>query len=133
MNVNFAFVDGDHYLYQWQDGRYTWRRTSKVPPGRALYALDDDERIVGLVHYCVMNQVYRSIFTFVEKVWRREGLASALWDVALAREDPEKVIVNVISDKGWTLVSSLVERYPGIEWCVDDDGDRKLRDKRKAA
>jgi hypothetical protein len=56
-----------------------------------------------------------------------------MWEAAIEEENARRIEVQVISDSGLTLVSSLEEKYPDIMWSITAAGSRKLRKMKKSS
>ncbi len=102
---------------------------------RAVIALDGT-KIAGVWEFNLAyawgrkNNKLLSIVTLVDKKYRKQGLAKQLWKLGLKKYHPQLIIVNTISDKGYTLIKSLKESFPEIVWDTEETGYRKLRDLR---
>ena len=100
---------------------------------RAVIALDEDGHVAGAWKYDKpRHKVIRSSGTWVAPKHRKRGLGLKLWEFGLQHEKAERVTVVATSDRGYTLACSLKERFPEIKWIIKDNGDRKLRNLRKA-
>jgi GNAT superfamily N-acetyltransferase len=101
-------------------------------PARALIALDEAGRVLGCIAYDVRSgRRFVSFLTYVARRARGLGLASSLWALALGAARARKVEVRVISDNGLTLVRKVAAEHPGVRFLIREDGERKLRDKRR--
>lgn len=117
-------------------GRYAVQLgVESVGPSRAIMALDDTGRLVGMLVFDVIGggHTLRSWMTYVARSWRGEGLARELWSLALSRRAIRRVRVTVISDNGLALMRSVAACHPKIKFDIREDARRKLRDKRSAA
>lgn len=92
-------------------------------------------RIVGVLSYTRLDRSMASRGTFVIKNYRQKGIARRLWDRTLQGDRIVQVNVGLVSDRGRTLINTLVAAYPRIKWCVEENGGRpsRLLKKRKAA
>lgn len=61
----------------------------------------------------------------------RQGIAKKLWKTGIKRYNLKTISVTTVSDRGETLVRSLKESFPDIEFRHDEKGSRTLRDLRK--
>ena len=92
--------------------------------------------------------VYRSRFnegelsafgTMVRPAYRKKGIGSALWREMLRTENPSRMNVQVISNKGLTLINKMKAEFPNVCWDVDVSNTfglpnlRDLRGKGRAA
>lgn len=95
---------------------------------KAVVALDEDGHVAGIWKYD--KPYFDTIFssgTWVAKKYRKRGLGKKLWEVGLAHEKPKYVEVHITTDKGYTLIQSLAELFPKIDWDIVEEGSRKLR------
>jgi len=100
---------------------------------RAVIAIDEDGHVAGAWKYDKpYYKAIRSAGTWVAPKYRRHGLALRLWGFGLKHEQPERVKVVVTSDRGHTLTCSLKIKFPHIKWTIKNNGDRKLRNLKKA-
>jgi hypothetical protein len=83
--------------------------------------------MVGLWKYSLRGTVLSSEGTWVSAAYRKRGIALSMWREAMGGGHIARVRVNVVSDKGLTLIHSLQRLYPDVEWVVCEDGGRKLR------
>jgi len=90
-----------------------------------------NNKLIGLVQGELDDDVYRDRFTFVTPAWRRRGVGLTLWKELLTAGRPRVVRACVISDKGWTLIHSVKELFPEIDFVIYDDAERQSRDLRK--
>lgn len=65
--------------------------------------------------------------TWVRPQERKLGIGSQLWNMVFDRLGVRNVTVKVVSDKGATLMESLERRFPNVEFCIEQAGERKLR------
>lgn len=91
------------------------------------YLALDKMKVAGVLSYYIVKKTFTSVGTFVAKGYRKNGLATDLWEAALEVEKPEVVRTEVISDRGNTLIQSLKRSYPEIKWVESQNGDRPLR------
>lgn len=69
-------------------------------------------RIVGFFRYAVYNDENNTLTlhaggTWVDPNFRKQGLGSALWNIAINDVQPRKIIADVISRAGAALVHSI--------------------------
>lgn len=100
-------------------------------PRRLLFATDPFGNLKGVLYYKYDGFTLRSYCTFVSESVRGQGLGTQLWVLALELERPRKVVVTTVSDRGFTMMKALEERFPRIAWDLADGGLRKPRDMRK--
>ena len=93
----------------------------------AIFAVDD-ESVVGVLCFTVdRHRSLQALGTWVRQDRRREGLAELLWSLVLTEYDVRSVVVEAISDRGFTLIERLRLKYPAIDWQVSHYGGRALR------
>lgn len=112
----FEFPDDAYYLEE----TYT---------DRAVIAMDQRFHIVGVWKFDKhprKKKLY-SRGTWVPKRFRKHGIAKKMWEFGIKSEKPVSVSVNVVSDKGYTLVECVKQKFPNIKWEIQEDGERKLR------
>lgn len=97
----------------------------------AVLSYTDKGRVVGLLKFDLEDGLLVSRGTWVRKPERRHGVALKLWELALTMP-VDRVGVTVVSDRGKTLVEKLRVQHPHVVWDVVEDGDRVLRNLRKA-
>jgi GNAT superfamily N-acetyltransferase len=99
---------------------------------RAIVAIDGNGHVAGVWKYD--RPYYKTISscgTCVAPKYRRRGLGKRLWEVGLAYEQPIRVQVRAVSDRGYTLVRSLEEAFPHIKWTIIECAERELRKLKK--
>ena len=74
--------------------------------------------------------ILKSEYTYVDRRYRKRGVAKKMWGIGLDKYKPVAVDVTAVSDKGYTLIESLSKKYNKIIWIKDEEGLRKLRDLR---
>lgn len=99
---------------------------------RTIVAMDENFHIVGVWKYDrpAKGKIY-SAGTWVAKKFRKHGIAKKLWAYGIKHEKPKTVCVTVITDRGYSLIASLEEKYPRITWKIEHGCVRKLRRLRK--
>lgn len=98
------------------------------PADRAVIALDKYGHLVGAWLYDRRpNKRISSCGTWVAPKYRKNGLAKKLWEFGIIHENPKKVSVIVITDRGYSLAHAMKEKFPKIKWDIAEDADRKLR------
>lgn len=65
--------------------------------------------------------------TIVRSSYRKNGIAQALWTQMLKTEKPRRIYVNVVSDRGYSLIESIRENFTKTRWFVSQGANRKLR------
>lgn len=96
-----------------------------------------DDCLVGIwqFEYHEGTKTLKSKGTWVNDKYRKNGIASTLWNKGLAWVKPRIVKVTVCSDRGLTLILSLQERFWRINWIVKKEshgrGLRNLNQNRK--
>lgn len=126
-------VDGKHpYLPSRQDERVHrgwWTADFMV------VAVSKKRRVVGTLRANAVNRTNYMLSangSWVSASWRRRGLATRMWRYLLRKTNASVVRVQVISDRGMTLMTALKKHIPRVRFEIYDAGDRKLRDLRKA-
>lgn len=114
----FQLGQDDHHMGGWSD--------------RAVVALDENGHLVGVWQYDITRYGGRttrvsSCGTWVDPKYRKHGIAQKMWEFGLAHENPKRVYVAVITDRGYTLAQSMKDRLPKFKWEIYDGGDRQLR------
>jgi hypothetical protein len=107
-------------------GHFSWDRSCKKKTNRAVVATRRG-RMVGVLKYNVRGGLLSSTDTYVTPLMRQTGLATYLWKMALRYDQPDRVLVRVVSDRGITLVKRLARRFRHLNWYVRERGGRKLR------
>lgn len=93
-----------------------------------LRAEDDRRRILGYIGYSrTSDGTIRSTGSFVKVSARGQGVASALWEYAIAYEKPKQIALTAVSDLGYTLIQSLKLKYKNLKFIAHEEGHRKLR------
>ena len=118
-------------LHRSDSGRFIITPCGEHPNNIAVVAMKNN-KLIGLVQGELDDDVYRDRFTFVTPAWRRRGVGLTLWKTLLAAGRPKVVRAYVISDKGWTLIHSVKELFPTIDFVIYDDAERQSRDLRKS-
>lgn len=96
---------------------------------RAVLAINKN-KLAGI---WVFRRFYKKISsncTYVSPSCRKLGLAKKLWEIGLEKYKPHVVVVDIVSDKGYTLINSIKKDF-NIEWDTEEIGARNLRDLRK--
>ena len=65
--------------------------------------------------------------TIVHRNYRKFNIVSTMWNIALARYNVQKLMVYVISDRGYTLVKKMESFHLNINWMITHNGFRELR------
>ncbi|KKM99694.1 hypothetical protein LCGC14_1145430 [marine sediment metagenome] len=101
----------------------------KKRKNKTSYICINNDQIVGalVVGRSRSGKTVRSDGTIVRSSYRKEGVARDLWKTMLKTEQPQRMCVRVVSDKGYSLVESMKEKFPKVKWLIDKDGSRKLR------
>jgi GNAT superfamily N-acetyltransferase len=89
--------------------------------------------VAGVLGIRVDDKAVNSHGTAVRPAYRKNGIGMALWEEMLKQEQPNMVVVNVITDMGLTLIKKVRAKYPTLAWVVIEDAGRKLRNLRKTA
>ena len=97
----------------------------------SVVALDEFGHLAGAWQFEKYGKRIHSYGTWVDTKYRRNGLAKKMWAHAINYYNPIQVSVSVITDKGYTLISSLQKKFPTIKWYVKDVGQRTLRELNK--
>lgn len=103
---------------------------------RAVIALDEHGHLAGVWQYDITRYAKKtskvlSCGTWVDPKYRKNGVAKKMWEFGLTYEDPKKVKVVVITDRGYSLAHAIKKRFPNIDWNIKEQGDRKLRKLKK--
>jgi len=106
-------------------GHYSWQNI-EAATDRAVVATRKG-RMVGVLKYNIKHGLLSSKGTFVVPGWRKTGLATYLWRRAIRWERPNRVKVQVVTDRGKTLAHRLKRRWPWLKWRIVDGGQRTLR------
>lgn len=93
----------------------------------AVVALDDHGHLAGIWKYNKTGYHIKSVGTYVHPKHRKLGLAKKLWSQVLENYDIRSVKVIAMTDKGFSLSSSVKEDFPKISWNIVKCGDRDLR------
>lgn len=88
---------------------------------------EDNNKYVGVWFFNYHDDIIHSILTYISKKYRKMGLAKKLWSIGIKNYKPSRIEVTSISDRGLTLVNSLMIKYPYLAWDIDENADRKLR------
>lgn len=108
------------------DGRFFWDPTFRKRTDRAVVATRRG-RLIGVLKYNVRRGLLTSWGTYVTPSVRRSGLGTHLWRAALRFDQPDRVLVQVASDRGKTLIGRLKRRFKQVSWTIKEVGGRKLR------
>ena len=122
------------YNIEWDpSGGFAEFQGPRVQLGATTFAALDGGRIVGVlvVSFHAASRVMRAKGTLVLPRYRRAGLALRLWGKAIRTLRPAVVSVAVVSDRGRTLIESVMAEHRGIAWTVHQDGARPLRNLRR--
>jgi len=65
--------------------------------------------------------------TWVSSKYRKYGIAKKLWNFGIRHFKPKRISVVTASDRGYSLVCSMQEQFPKIEWDVAQNGRRRLK------
>ena len=99
---------------------------------RTIVAMDENFHIVGVWKYNRYGSgKIHSAGTWVAKKFRKHGVAKKLWAYGIKHEKPRVIDVTAVTDRGYTLITSLEKKYSKIKWKISDCGGRKLRKLRK--
>lgn len=106
----------------------------EIDPSTISYVAISDDQIIGVLMiakegYGRRAHIY-SRGTIVRPAYRKLGIGAALWREMLDTERPGRVRVDVITDRGCSLIESIQESYPEIKWTVYNNGTRSRRDLR---
>jgi hypothetical protein len=73
---------------------------------------------IGALNYlfCTETRILRSKLTIVDNLYRKQGLATLLWEAVIKEHSPVMVSVSTVSNAGDMLILSLKRKYPRIEW-----------------
>lgn len=117
---------------------FSWDPDAYHPTDRAVVAFYN-KKMVGILKYRLWeypteekHKTLVSCGTFVKPSLRRCGVAAHLWQAAIKLDKPKGIKVMAASDRGFTLIQHLRERYPKLEWEISQCGDRELRVLRKS-
>lgn len=95
---------------------------------RVVIATDKYGHLIGAWKYNrEPRKIIRSFGTWVSPSFRKIGLAKKMWEFGIVYENAKKVIVTVMTDRGYSLVDSMKKRFPKVRWDVVEGADRKLR------
>ncbi len=134
MSDNIFFETAGNRLYGhavftcW--GPLTWLSYNRDPWRRNVQhvaAFNEKGVVIGLHAARVEGTTYKSLFTYVSKNCRGQGIATQLWEIGLGLKEIKKVRVYSVSDGGFTLVEALKDRHPELVFESYEDGNRKLR------
>ena len=110
-----------------------YRRISRPHKSRGYtsYIAIKDDQIIGVL--MVRARKYRNLVTVwscgtsVRPAYSRRGVGKSLWKQMIKDKEPTTIRVEVISDRGWSLIASIKDKYPNIKWIVTNSGLRPLR------
>lgn len=123
-------------LYFNSKRRYEWSESGYPNGDYAIEVVDKEGDIIAAfgwkVHKGFCSKRVDAAGTYVHEKHQRRGLAKAMWRAMIEREQPSRIEVGVVSDKGNTLATAMRDEYKHIDFRIKDWGDRKLRDLRKA-
>jgi GNAT superfamily N-acetyltransferase len=113
-----------------------WRQTG-YSSSDVVIEVKDRKRVIAGFAYDLSGSKNGSVLeahgTYVARRRRGQGLGKIMWEAAIEEENARRIEVQVISDSGLTLVSSLEEKYPDIMWSITEAGSRKLRKMKKSS
>jgi len=90
--------------------------------------------MAGVFRYFINSRLTLSARgTFVWPSYRKRGVARALWQLALDESSARTVCVDVVTDRGWTLVQALKRDNPDVWFDVYNGGERPPRLLKKRA
>jgi predicted GNAT family acetyltransferase len=114
-----------------------WMMTANADFGAEDYYLGDINRIVvavdeyghaaGIWRYYKQGKTITSCGTWVSPKHRKYGIAKRMWEFGISCEDPKKINVTIITDRGYSLIDSMKEQFPDVKWKISEDSLRKLR------
>jgi GNAT superfamily N-acetyltransferase len=100
-------------------GRWSWGGEGPLL-AFAVVALDGD-REAGRFQFFVNDRRLIAKGTYVRPAYRRQRLASRLWQDAIAWKAPRSVTVACVTASGLRLVRRLQRELPKLRWNVFDD------------
>ena len=136
MKVVYSVVDsGRHtthgYLARTWSGHFFWDKTEELRSDHAVLASRRDGHLVGILKYDFAvhgrHRILSSHATFVWPLYRGINIAQGLWAEAIDEHRVTKVRVNVVSDRGKTLVETLSDQFPSVMFEMVESGQRALR------
>jgi hypothetical protein len=130
--LNYEIVDDAGMLICLKRGNQP-RLWCGYDDGHAIFAVDDAGTVAGCFCFDVHRRLLHARGTWVRLDWRRHGLAQTLWSLALAEFYIRRVQVLTVTDGGYTLVTKLAQRYPSIDWRVEQQKTPRLLRVLKAA
>jgi len=104
---------------------------SLLAQGVGVAAVSEGKVIGSLVGTFHADSAFCSYGTFVHPKHRKCGVAKRMWTKLLRDTKAKKVEVVAVSDRGWTLMKSLEQQFPRVDFDLGEEGGRKLRDLKK--
>jgi len=112
----------------WLRSTYERDGITLIESNRCIVAIPtNNSNPIGVLKYDIHNRTMVSNGTWVSKLYRKNGLASIMWEKAIHTDKPLRIKVYVVSDRGITLIESLKKRHTHIKWLVFENASRKLR------
>lgn len=84
----------------------------------AIEVIDQEGKVKAAFGWAVLsrNRGIVSSGVYVEESLRRRGIAKLLFEAAIGISKPGKIYVATVSDEGFTLINSVKNKFPGIEF-----------------
>ncbi len=107
-------IDGNHDIF-WGDSGYP-------DSYRLTVAWDEDGDPAGILLYDRLedDHIYCST-VWTDAKYRRQGIASNLWRVTLATEEPKVASMYCISDESLALHKKIESQFSDVVWLIDTE------------
>lgn len=136
MELRYLVVKSPHYhtmegrLARTASNSFYWEKTKQLSD-YAILAHTSENNLVGIQKFNLITSErevkLEAIATYVWPLYREEGTAIGMWSTSLTDLKVTKVDVQVVSDRGKTLIERLRTKFPDISFTVGDVGARRLR------
>ena len=100
--------------------------------GSISYVAIDKDQIIGVQLIGRFRHIVYCRGTVVRPYRQRLHIANKLWVTMIKQEKPKKIVVETVSNRGFSLVELMREEYPDIRWEIEKEPYiRSLRKSRK--
>jgi hypothetical protein len=87
----------------------------------ATVATNEHGTLVGIHVYMVRDGIMQSCFTYVNKRFRRMGVAESLWTISLSSDDSiEEVRVSCVTPESRAMIDKIRAATSSIEWFTEE-------------
>jgi len=126
MKINYKIVSSPHYIVGGDDfgpdkklrkkAAKFWERVNLPPNSDEAVIATHNKKLIGFFRYRILsNGELDAEGTWVEKKYRRKGIAKAMWKKAIRKHKAKYISVTTVSRMGHGLVRKIAKSFKKLE------------------